>query len=357
MDNLSQTPQANTEQVPSGMIHHNLPDIMPTSSEIGNLWESYYAESMAIAFLKYYVAHSKEPDIHTLLQRALDVSTQRVQTMEDLFNSINLPIPEAFGENDVDVNGKPLFSESFKLLYTRIMYKYVLINYAKSLTSTYRSDFRNFFSECIKTSDEIFQKASDVLLGKGMLMKTPNIVIPDHVDYVHSKSYFGSYFGNFFGDQRPLNALEIDGIYSIIEIQQLVSTLKLGYSQVVQSEKIKNYLIQSRKAIDRNLDVLSAYLIKDDIPVPKISEILVTDSQESTYSDKLILSHSTAVSAFTISAVGLATPDMSRKDLVMTMRGIVTDILQIAKEGAVLMIEAGWLERIPETVDREKLLQ
>ncbi|WP_407310829.1 DUF3231 family protein [Desulfosporosinus sp. SB140] len=353
MDNLSQSTQGNVEQAPFGAIHHNLSDIMPTSSEIGNLWESYYAECMSVAFLKNYVEHSKDTDIKPVLQQALDISTQRVQTMETLFNSINHPIPEAFGDKDVNAKAKPLFSEPFRLLYTRLMHKYILINYTKALTSSYRSDFRNFFSSCIKTSDEIFQRATDVLLGKGILMKSPNILIPDRVDYVHNKSYFGKFFGE---QKRPLNALEIGEIYSIIEIQYLTRTLKLGYSQVVKSEKIKNYLSSSKEKTDKNLEKLTLFLEKENIVVPMISDIFVTDSEESPLSDRLILSHSTAVAAFAITEIGLAMPDISRKDLVLTMRNLVTDILLIAKEGAELMIEAGWLEKIPETVDREELL-
>ena len=131
-DLQQQQNQGNTEQVPFGTVQHNLSDIMPSASEIGNLWASYQAESMSVCFLKYYVAKSKDPDIHTVLQRALDVSSQRVVTMENIFNSFNHPIPEAYGEKDVDVNTKQLFNETFELKYTRLMHKFVMINYCNA---------------------------------------------------------------------------------------------------------------------------------------------------------------------------------------------------------------------------------
>lgn len=355
MANVTEQSQSMAEQTPLGQMHHNLSDIIPAASELGCLWECYFAESMAVAFLKVHTSHTDEPEIKPLLQRALDVSTQRVQTLENLFNSINHPIPQGFGEDDVDVNTQPLFSDSYRALYTRLMHRYDLINYTKALTTAYRTDLRNFFSQCLKDSEQIFQQGTDILLGKGILPKAPSIVIPDRLDFVHSKSYFGNFFGSLFGEQRPLNALEIGQIYSLIETDHLIRILKTGYSQVVKSNKVLTFLLKCKAQVEEHINKLSALLEAEDIPVPVISELLVTDSRQSPFSDKLILSHFTATTAFTITAVGLAMPDLTRKDLVLIMGNIVKDLMQIAKEGAELMIEAGWLERIPETADRGKL--
>jgi len=86
LNNAQQANQSQAEQVPMGTVQHNLADIPPLSSEVGNLWSSYYAESMSVCFLKSYVAKSKDPDIHAVLQRALDVSTQRIKSMENIYN-------------------------------------------------------------------------------------------------------------------------------------------------------------------------------------------------------------------------------------------------------------------------------
>ena len=352
---MQEANQGQVEQVPFGTVQHNLSDIIPMSSEIGHLWSSYFAETMAVCFLKSYVSKSKDPDFLTILQRALDVSSQRVKTMKDIYNSFNHPIPEAFNDKDVEANAKQLFSESFTILYTRLMNKFVLINYSNALTVSSRSDFRNYFSECIRTSQEIHQKATEVLIAKGLLLKYPNIVIPDRVDFVHDKDYFGSMISAITG-KRPLNALEISNIFSLMETKLLLRTLVLGYSQVVKSEKIRDYLTKSKQVADKQLKVLGTFLEGEDISQPAISEILVTDSKESPSSDKLILCHITAVAAFIIAAYGLAEISSPRTDLVSTFRGFITELLGLAKDGGELMIEAGWLERIPETADRKELI-
>lgn len=346
--------QSNTEQIPFEAVQHNLSDILPSASEVGHLWTSYLAECMSVCFLKYYVAKSKDPDIHAVLQRSLDVSSQRINTMEDIFNSIHHPIPEAYGERDVDVKAKQLFSESFTIKYTRLMHKFILINYSNSLSLSSRSDFRSYFSECLNTSQEIHQKATDVLLAKGLLQKFPSIVIPDRVDFVHNKDYLGAILG--LGNQRPLNAMEISHIVSLIETKQLLKTLNLGYSQVVKSEKVKRFISQAKQTSDKQLKKLGSYLDDEDLPQPIITSNLVTESTESPHSDKLIMCHVTVVIATIIAEYGLSTAYTARKDLAATFTTLSLEVLALAKDGAELMIESGWLEELPQTANRKELI-
>jgi len=233
------------------------------------------------------------------------------------------------------------------------MLKFTLINYSNSLSLCSRSDFRSYFSECINTSHEIHQKATEILLAKGLLLKAPSIVIPDRVDFVHDKSYFGSILGN----KRPLNALEISHIVSLMEIKQLLKTLNLGYAQVVKSEKVKYFISQAKQIADKQLKKLGSFLDDEDLPQPIITSNLVTDATESPYSDKLILCHVTIVIATIIAEYGLSLSYTARRDLASTFGNFVIEVLALAKDGGELMIESGWLERVPGTADRKELIQ
>lgn len=352
MNIQQQSNKESTEQVPFGAVQHNVSNIIPTSAEIGYLWSGYLAECMSVCFLKDYVSKSKDPDIRSVLQQALDVSTQRVISMEGTLNSINCPIPDAFGEKDVDINAKELFSDSFTLQYTRLMQKFVLYYYCNALTASTRSDFRNFFIECIKSSTDVHQKATDVLLAKGILDKPPIIQVPDRVEYVHDKDYFGS----IIGKKRPLNAIEISHLYSIMETKQLIETLNVGYSQVVNSEKIRKFLLKSITTAKKHLKVLGDFLSVENLPVPQMSKILVSETKESSISDRLILTHSTAVTGYILTEYGIADTNSARFDLVSTFRDLVTDVLILAKNGAELMVEYGWLEKVPDAADRDALI-
>jgi Protein of unknown function (DUF3231). len=353
MSNLSEVNQNNFEQSPFGVVQHNLSDVKPTASEIGHLWTSYLAESMSICMLKHIVANSKDPDIKPIIQQALNTSTEIVKSIEDLYNTIDHPIPIGFGENDVNANIPALFSESFGLAYTRLMNVYVQLHYVLALARSTRSDFRQLFSNAISTSTDIIEKATDVLLAKGLLPKAPSINIPDKIEKVNDKKYYGS----FFGDTRTLNAVEISHLYHCIVLAMVYSTLKLGFSQVAKSKEIKNYLNKGSEIQREQAKILGDFLQKEKLPIPIPSEFQVTDSKQSPWSDKLILSHATVVTSYSITSYGFALTSSTRKDLIPAFSRLILEALEYSKSGADLMIKNGWLERIPETSDRQELLQ
>ena len=111
------------------------------------------------------------------------------------------------------------------------------------------------------------------------------------------------------------------------------------------------------KIYDKQLETLGHLLTDEDIPRPSLSEILITDVRDSGLSERLILTHSTAATAYITSGYGLAMPDIMRKDINSIMLRFTSEILGLAKDGAELMIDFGWLERMPETADRKKLTQ
>lgn len=352
MDNLQETTtQGQPERIPFGVVQHNLANIRPMSSEIGHLWSSYMAENMSVTMLKHMVAKSKDPDIHNVLQRALDISSQRVKSMEDIFNSIQHPIPAGFGEKDVDSNAPELFSEVFSLRYTRLMTKFILFNYSLAFSESSRIDFRKFFSECIDTSKEVVEIANDVLLAKGLYVKSPYITIPDQVEFVHDKSYYGS----FFGDVRPLNAIEISNIFSVMEFKMAVRALKLGFAQVIKSDKLRKHLTRGLQIADKQIKVLASFLEDEGLHGPEQVDYQVTSSQESPYSDKLMMFHVTVTMAYIIAAYGIGLTNTARKDIALSFSRLMAEIIEYVKDGTDLLIENGWLERLPEAANRQEL--
>lgn len=352
MNNFQQVSQGSPERVFFGAVQHNLTDIMPTSAEIGHLWSSYLAESMSVGMLKHMVAKSKDSDFHDILQLALDISSQRVISMEDVFNSIKHPAPNGFGEKDIEVNAPELFAEAYSVRYTRLMTKFILSNYSIAFSNSSRSDFRKLFSGFIDSSKEVIERADDVLLAKGLFPKSPSITIPDRVEYVQDKSYYGT----LFGTHRPLNAVEISNIFTIMEYKVAMRALKLGFSQVTKSDKIREHLNRGLKMADKQLQVLGSFLEDDDLQGPERLNFQVTESKESPYSDRLILFHVTATMAYIISAYGLGLTNTVRKDIALAFGRLMAEIIDYAKDGTDLLIENGWLERVPEIADRKELV-
>lgn len=344
--------QTQTQQVPFETIQHNLSNIMPTSSEINYLWITYLAESMSVTMLKHMVAKSKDPDFHDILQLALDVASQNIIAIEQIFNSIHHPVPVGFGEKDVDVNAPELFTEEFSVKYTKFMARYILVNNNLAFSDSSRTDIKDLFSGAIDKYKNVIQKADQILLSKGIFSKSPYIKLPDQVEYVHDKSYYGSFFGK---SDRPLNVVEISNIFNIIDFKIAMRTLKQGLAQVTKLDQVRNHLKRGVKMADKQLEVLGSLLEQENLPKPEILNDLVTNSIQPPYSDRLIMFHTSIAMARIILSYGIGLTNNARKDIVADFMRLMVEILEFSKDGVDIMIKNGWLEQVPQTVNREKL--
>lgn len=354
---IRQPSEGTVEQLSFGttsIIHHNLADLPPASSEVGFLWNNCIAASMSTCFLTKWAKEATDPDIKEGLQMELEAAATAWQDTKTLFESIDYPVPAGFGEQDIDIQAPALFSQSFHLLFTRMMQRMLIQHLVPAVTSAYRQDFQDFFHGQIKTAADRHRQYTEILLAKGVLQRHPTIVRPQQAEIVHDKDFLGSYF-SVFGKQRSLTAVEIGHIYSIMEIEQLIRTFLKGYSQVVQSDKVRKYLLKAGDAMAEQLDALGGILTDEDLSGPSISEALITDSTTPEMSDRLVLSLATAVTAFIATSYGEAISTMARKDLGVTMMRFITEILSLAKDGAELSIELGWLEKSPQTAERKEL--
>ncbi|MCB8817555.1 DUF3231 family protein [Desulfosporosinus shakirovi] len=352
MDNLQQLNQNQPQPIPIEATHHNLANIHATSSEISHLWVTYMAECMSVTMLKHMVARSLDPAFHKVLQLALDVASQNISAMEGIFNAIHHPVPKGFGEKDVDINAPPLFAEEFSVRYTKLMTKYILANHTLAFSDSSRTDIKSLFFEAIGKSRDVIQKVDQVLLEKGLFAKSPNIELPDRIEFVHDKTYYGSFFSK---SVRPLNAIEISNIFNIMDFKIGMRALKQGFAQVTKSNQVRNFLNHGITIADKQLEVLGSLLENDDLPKPKILNDLITDSTQSPYSDRLMVFHTTIAMARIILAYGIGLTGSSRKDIITDFTRLTLEILEFDKDGVDIMVENGWLEQVPQTINRAKL--
>jgi len=131
--------------------------------------------------------------------------------------------------------------------------------------------------------------------------------------------------------------------------------LILGFGQVAKAKKIKDYFSRGKQIIDKQVGVLGSLLEDEDLPKPINYDYLVTDSRESPYSDKLMMFHSTIFLAHSISGYGLALANCARTDIVASLTRLMAEFGDYVKDGLDLMIENGWLERVPEAANRKEL--
>jgi hypothetical protein len=333
-------------------VEHNIEDISLTSAEVSQLYMTYIADSMSRCVLSYFEKNADDPDIRYIISYGLELSKKHLEEIKNIFNSVNHPIPKGFGDEDMNLNAKKLFSDQFMAKYMKYLSKYGLCNYGLALSMSARSDVRSFFNGCVDGVQELSNMSDDVLLKKGIYIRSPYIPVPDKIEIIHKKSIMNG----FFGDKRPINSLEIAHIYTNILTNTLGEALTLGFSQVVQDKDVKEFIIRGKEIATKNVAIFSEFLNKDNLPVPMVWDADISDSNESPFSDKLMMFQVTTLIAFGIGAYGIAVSNTMRKDISLAYVRLIGEIAQYSSDGLDILIDKGWLERIPEAADRKKLV-
>lgn len=331
-------------------VGKSFPNERLTSAELGKLWATYMGNSMSICILSYFLQHVDDPDIKKLVENALKLSKSFTSKTKDIFMKENYPVPTGFTEEDVNLDAPRLFKDEFYVHYIKYASKAGLSIYNVAIPLVYREDIKEFFQYCMNSTVQLMEQIKKVLMDKELIMKPPHIEIPEKAEIVKS-----DFLNGYIGNVRPLHALEITHLYDNIENNATSKALILGFSQVAQSKKIRKLFIRGKEITHRQVEDYMHQLHKANLPSPSFIDHLVTTSTTSPFSDKIMLFHKTDMFSMKIRSFGNSLAVNGRHDIgVMYMKSLV-EITLFVESAAKLMIENGWMEKPPETVDRENL--
>lgn len=322
-----------------------------TSGEIGNLWNIYMANSMAVCMFKHFLQHIMDEEIKGCLIAADDLSKKILSDLEGKFKNEGIAVPHGFTNADVNEGAPRLFSDSFYLNYLDMMVKFGALYYSVALPAFSKIDLRNYLTEINISTLHLSNKVTEVMLKKGLHLRAPFIPAPKNVAYVEKQSYFNG----FFGDKRPLNALEVSHLFTNIQVNAIKTILVMGFSQVAKHEVVIDYFLRGKKINIKQHNILSQILIKEDLPVAIPSQFQITDSTEAPYSDKLMLFHISNLSSAKVRNFGDSMAVSPRHDLGSTYIRFLMETANFAEDGGNIQIENDWMERPPGNVDRDQL--
>ena len=328
--------------------HH----IRLTSSEIGGLWANYISDSLFICVYRYFLEKVEDKEIQGVLEHALDLAQQHVEVVANIFKEEGHAIPHGFTAKDVNVNSPRLFSDDFFLVYTKHMTKGVLATYGVALPHTFRNDIREHFMSCISSTMELFNETTELLLSKGLEIRSPYIPYLEVVDMVEQQGFLAGWWGK----QRPLTAAEITHLYSNIQTNHLGSAVMTGFGQVVSSENLKEYMKRGKEIAKKHVEVFSSYLHNNDLPSPNTWDALVLPIKESPFSEKLMMFHTSLITAAGVGNYGTALSASLRHDIAADYTRLLGESGLYAEDGMNLLIKNAWLERPPHAADRNQLM-
>jgi hypothetical protein len=322
------------------------------SSEISGLWNTYMNDTLAMRVLSYFLKNVQDNEIRTLMQHCLNISNSHIQAITDIFKQEGLPIPNGYTEQDVNLNAPRLFTDAFYAAYINFMARAGMQNYSHILNQVARADVRDFFSKRISECVDLYNKASELRLSKGIFIRAPHVEVPKEVQYVKKHSFMT----DFFGEKRPLLAIEITQIFSIIFLNIMGRAIATAFGQVSKNKEVSNCLFDGKNLSSKIIDDLTSVFNDEEIPIPSSSDSFVTDSTESPFSEKLMLSHVLLMSSMGINSKGMAMSESSRGDLQAKYMKYLVEIMNYTKKCSDILIDNGWLEQPPQAIKHENLV-
>ncbi len=330
----------------------DMQNIKLTSAELSQLWASYQNDSGSICVLKHMLQIVEDEDIRPLLTRSLELAQLHIKKLNTIFNQENFPLPKGFTESeDLNLNAPRLFSDNYMLQFLKQMTQISLNAYALSKSLAVRSDIDEFYVQCLSETSQLETNIKNVLLSKGLFIRSPYIAYPDKVDFVKKQNFLKGWFG----ERRPLLSLEMTNLFANIQRNALGAATLVGFSQVASSKQVAQFLVRGKKIAQKHNEILSAILREDDLPVPMTSDTYVTDSEVSPFSEKLIMFVVTGLIALSVGFYGTSISTCIRRDLTLHYDRLTQEILKYSEDGANILISNGWMEEPPRAIDRDEL--
>lgn len=329
------------------------PSIPPASTEIANVWSSYMNDSMAVCVLQHFLDKTEDAEVRSVLEYALQLAQKHMQTVTNLLHQEQAAIPQGFTDRDAAIKAPRLFTDIFYLYYIQNMGKIGMTVYSLALAHSFRQDIVAFYTECLESSAELFNRASRIMLSKGVMVRPPFIPLPKQTAFVQKQSFFTGWFG----ERRPLHAIEIANLYINMQRNILGASLLTGFSQTAQSTEVREFMVRGKKIAAKHSEIFGSVLTESELPASNTWSIQPTESTEPPFSDKLMMYHTVSLIASGIGHYGTGLATSTRRDLSTHYTRLTAEIVSYAEDGANIMINNGWMEEPPLAANRRELSQ
>ncbi|MDB5054337.1 MAG: hypothetical protein JWM44_2387 [Bacilli bacterium] len=319
------------------------------ASEMGNLWTTYISNSTSICLIRFYLQHVEDGDIKMLLDHALHNSEKSLTDTKRFFEEINFPNPIGFSDSDVNLKAPRLFSDKFMLFNMLRLSEYAMIILGSALSTSKDRGVRDFYSELLALNITLFNEACDLSFKKGIHVSPPSIPIPENVKLFNKETILET----VLGERRTMSAIEIREIVFNLTGMIHGEAILTGFSQSAQSKEIREFLLRGKEICTKQINVLQMLLKEDDLPSMPTLETEVTESKESPFSDRLMMTLTVFLIQLAFARYGIAISQCARNDITANLARLTAEIATFLKDGSDIMIEKKWLEQPPTAINRE----
>nr|WP_278187237.1 MULTISPECIES: DUF3231 family protein [Bacillaceae] len=176
------------------------------------------------------------------------------------------------------------------------------------------------------------------------------IPYPKEVEYVEKLSYLSG-----FGKKRPLNVAEITEIFFNTKRNYFSILLCMGLLQVVKDKEIHSYIEEGKKISEKQIKTFNDIFMKEELLGNISTNMEVTDSTVSPFSDRLVVTLFHSLNAIDITLIGHALSLSMRTDLTAYYQKYIVDILVYSAKGFDILVDRGWAQEPPHAPSRRDL--
>ena len=139
--------------------------------------------------------------------------------------------------------------------------------------------------ECLSETMQLFIKSKELLLSKGLYIRSPYLPNLERVEFVKKQRFVW----DIIGEKRPLIASEITNIFSNTQRNALGVATLAGFCQVAQDKQVKQFFVRGIEIAKKHIKLFGKKFEESYLPVPTTWATDVTNSTVYTFSDKLMM--------------------------------------------------------------------
>jgi Protein of unknown function (DUF3231) len=151
--------------------------------------------------------------------------------------------------------------------------------------------------------------------------------------------------------------MEIGDITFNMNKMHMHVALKVGFSQVVQSKKVRQFVKRGAEISNKHIATFEQVFREEKLNTPISWQSYVTSSTVSPLSDKWVMYQILLSTQVAVAFYGSALSVTNRRDLAEKYIGLTSELIRFGEDGMNLMIDLGWLEEPPKASDRRALTQ
>lgn len=321
-----------------------------TAAEVGFLWSHYMGNSLNIGIMKVFLAKVEDKEIEMVLRYGYEAALRIDAEIAAILTKEGFPRPKAFTDEDVDTDAPRLFEDTGCLYYVKRMVKLALPAATEGLVNAQREDVRAFFSMSARLGEELDNRATHVLLAKGLFVRAPYLPVQSE-----TKLAGEDFAGSILGRNRPLLSIEVAHITTNMMNNLFGNHVVAAFSQVARAEELRRYFYQGMEIANKHIKVFSDTLGDSGMKSPATWDAMPTLSKTPPFSDRMMLALVTSVTAMGMGHYGLGMAASMRADLAVMYARLMTEVGMYLADGAALMIKNRWLEEPPGAPDRAAL--